>query len=207
VRRFPVAKVDVDTPYYVGEVNALCMEKPVYQLILGNIPGASDASHPDRDWKPGGNGKVGTQLPTSKFTDHSTSNTDHPIAKVHTEEEQQVRKKSVNEEIKDSKNANVHKSGTNTEVGMETQSQSAVKFQTLIQLLGWIMTLIWKNMMTVYTMHRAESRRHHDQPFNFEIDQRPLVMREDNRKHKIDLGYTTAGMKRQQIMKVFNQVT
>jgi len=41
-RRAPLAKVEVDTPYYKGLVEALCLKKPIYDLILGNIPGVLD---------------------------------------------------------------------------------------------------------------------------------------------------------------------
>ena len=50
VRRFPVACIQVDTPYYVGEVNALCMANPVYDLVIGNIQGARPADKPDPEW-------------------------------------------------------------------------------------------------------------------------------------------------------------
>ena len=39
-RCFPVAKIDIDTPYFVGSVEALCMESPLYDLVLGNVEGA-----------------------------------------------------------------------------------------------------------------------------------------------------------------------
>ncbi|XP_072022821.1 uncharacterized protein [Amphiura filiformis] len=51
IRRVPVAIIDVNTPYYVGEITALCMNNPVYDLILGNIPGVRDPSQPDTSWK------------------------------------------------------------------------------------------------------------------------------------------------------------
>ena len=50
VRRVPVAKIYVNTPYYVGDVEALCMDKPVYDLIIGNIPGVRDPGDPNTDW-------------------------------------------------------------------------------------------------------------------------------------------------------------
>ncbi|XP_062607411.1 uncharacterized protein LOC134269206 [Saccostrea cucullata] len=48
----PVAKVNVDTPYFVGEVNAWCLKAPLYPLIIGNIPHARDPHDPNKDWKP-----------------------------------------------------------------------------------------------------------------------------------------------------------
>ena len=38
--RFPTAFVRINTPYYKGTVKALCMENPVQELIVGNVPGA-----------------------------------------------------------------------------------------------------------------------------------------------------------------------
>jgi hypothetical protein len=39
----PVAMVEVSTPYYTRRVKALCMEKPIFDLIIGNIPGVEDS--------------------------------------------------------------------------------------------------------------------------------------------------------------------
>ena len=41
VRHFPVAYIEVDTPFFSGSTKALCMNKPVYDLIIGNIDGAT----------------------------------------------------------------------------------------------------------------------------------------------------------------------
>ena len=46
----PIAKIRVDTPYYVGEVNALCFREPICELIIGNIPGARDPDDPNSTW-------------------------------------------------------------------------------------------------------------------------------------------------------------
>ena len=48
-RKFPLAKVDVDTPYYTGLVEAMVMDNPVYDLILGNIPTVRKL--PDPAWR------------------------------------------------------------------------------------------------------------------------------------------------------------
>ena len=50
IRKVPVAIIHVDTPYNVGEITALCMNNPVYDLILGNIRGVRDPSQPDTSW-------------------------------------------------------------------------------------------------------------------------------------------------------------
>ena len=41
-KRFPTAFVDLDTPYFKGKAKALCMENPIQEIIIGNIPGALD---------------------------------------------------------------------------------------------------------------------------------------------------------------------
>ncbi|XP_071504639.1 uncharacterized protein [Diadema antillarum] len=51
-RRFQVARVRVDTPYLVGELDVLCMNNPVYPLILGNVQGVRNPGDPDCQWKP-----------------------------------------------------------------------------------------------------------------------------------------------------------
>ncbi|KAJ8044259.1 hypothetical protein HOLleu_11669 [Holothuria leucospilota] len=52
VRIVPVAKLYVSTPFYEGEVEALCMENPIYDLILGNITGCRDPNDVNANWKP-----------------------------------------------------------------------------------------------------------------------------------------------------------
>ena len=37
-------EVSIDTPYHKGEVLALCVEKPLVGLIIGNIPGANQST-------------------------------------------------------------------------------------------------------------------------------------------------------------------
>ncbi|XP_064651627.1 uncharacterized protein LOC135502607 [Lineus longissimus] len=46
----PMAAVAVDTPFYKGKVEAMCMEKPLYDIIIGNIEGAREPGDPDLDW-------------------------------------------------------------------------------------------------------------------------------------------------------------
>jgi len=42
VRRTPVAEIEIETPYYTGKVKAVCMHNPLYDVIIGNVPGVSD---------------------------------------------------------------------------------------------------------------------------------------------------------------------
>ena len=43
IRRFPIAKLQVDTPYLTGEIEAMCMKDPICDLVIGNLPGARKA--------------------------------------------------------------------------------------------------------------------------------------------------------------------
>ena len=40
LRRYPVAKIPLDTLYYIGEVEVTSMEDPICDLVIGNILGA-----------------------------------------------------------------------------------------------------------------------------------------------------------------------
>ena len=51
MRLCPVARINVSTPFYVGQLEALIMDNPVYDLIIGNITGARSADNPNLDWK------------------------------------------------------------------------------------------------------------------------------------------------------------
>ena len=44
--RVPVARVTVNTPYLVGDVDALCVNEPLYDLVIGNVPGLEDCLDP-----------------------------------------------------------------------------------------------------------------------------------------------------------------
>ena len=39
MKPYPTAVVDLDTPYYTGISKVLCMETPIQDVIIGNIPG------------------------------------------------------------------------------------------------------------------------------------------------------------------------
>ena len=52
--RLPVAKIHVDTPYLIGEVEALCADDSLYDLIIGNVDGAREPGDPDLGWEEGG---------------------------------------------------------------------------------------------------------------------------------------------------------
>ena len=46
-RRFPLARIQVNTPYFTGEVEAMCIENPLYDLIIGNVPAVSNIPDPE----------------------------------------------------------------------------------------------------------------------------------------------------------------
>ena len=49
-RKVPIAKIDIDTPYLEGQVEAQCLPDAVYDLIIGNVTGAKAADDPDPSW-------------------------------------------------------------------------------------------------------------------------------------------------------------
>ena len=50
-RKVPIAKIDIDTPYLKGQVEAQCLPDAAYDLIIGNVPGARAADDPDPSWQ------------------------------------------------------------------------------------------------------------------------------------------------------------
>lgn len=50
VRCVPEAVIEISTPYYSGKVSAKCLENPLYDLILGNVPGVRNVDSPDTQW-------------------------------------------------------------------------------------------------------------------------------------------------------------
>ena len=53
VRSLPVAAIVVDSPYFKGSTEAICMSKPIYDLILGNIPRVRERYSPGVNWDTG----------------------------------------------------------------------------------------------------------------------------------------------------------
>ena len=44
VRRTPLARISIDTIYYKGDVEAVCMRNPLYELIIGNMKGIKESA-------------------------------------------------------------------------------------------------------------------------------------------------------------------
>ncbi|KAK7106795.1 hypothetical protein V1264_018009 [Littorina saxatilis] len=50
---FSDGKDQIDTPDFTGEVEAVCLKKPLYDLLIGNIGGARRPDDPDFEWRMG----------------------------------------------------------------------------------------------------------------------------------------------------------
>ena len=37
-----MARVTVNTPYFIGDTEALCVKESLYDLVIGNVPGARE---------------------------------------------------------------------------------------------------------------------------------------------------------------------
>ena len=49
-KKVRMARNEVDTPYFVGKVDALCLREPLFDLIIGNIQGAGNSNDLDPNW-------------------------------------------------------------------------------------------------------------------------------------------------------------
>ena len=58
LRRAQLAKLVVNTPYYSGEVEALCIPDAIYDLFIGNIPNAREPNNPDPNWDTNDNSTI-----------------------------------------------------------------------------------------------------------------------------------------------------
>ena len=50
LKRAPMVKVEMDTPFYVGAVEALCLQDPLFDLIIGNVPAARRSEDSNPEW-------------------------------------------------------------------------------------------------------------------------------------------------------------
>ena len=48
--RVPIAKIKVDTLFYTGAVEAMCLKDPLFDLIIGNDPEARKPNDPNSEW-------------------------------------------------------------------------------------------------------------------------------------------------------------
>lgn len=61
-KQLPEAKVYVDSPFFRGTTLALCMEKPLYDVVLGNIDGVLYRTGFDMSHDPSGGAKLHEEL-------------------------------------------------------------------------------------------------------------------------------------------------
>ncbi|KAK3888653.1 hypothetical protein Pcinc_007378 [Petrolisthes cinctipes] len=45
LQKYPVAEIEVESPYFNGKTTAVCMPNPSYDLMTGNIPGSTSLCH------------------------------------------------------------------------------------------------------------------------------------------------------------------
>ena len=50
LKRAYIARINIGTPYYTGVVEALCLLDPLFDLIIGNVPGARRPDDPNPKW-------------------------------------------------------------------------------------------------------------------------------------------------------------
>ena len=63
-RNVPTAMVNIDSPFFRGEAEAMVMPMPIYDLIIGNVPGAREPDNPDLTWNPAKQHEVGHAVVT-----------------------------------------------------------------------------------------------------------------------------------------------
>ena len=49
LKKAPIAEIKVDTPYYRVVTQAICLRDPLFDLVIGNIPGARNPNNPVPD--------------------------------------------------------------------------------------------------------------------------------------------------------------
>ena len=50
LKRALIARIEVDTPFYTGTVEAKCKKDTLFDLIIGNAPGARKPNDPNPEW-------------------------------------------------------------------------------------------------------------------------------------------------------------
>ena len=46
LKEAPIAEIKLDTPYYTRVTQAICLRDPLFDLVIGNIPGARNPDVP-----------------------------------------------------------------------------------------------------------------------------------------------------------------
>ena len=85
IRKAPIAIVQLDTPYFIGSCEALCMPNPVYDIIIyRNISNVRHPQEPDPNWsKPETlNGNVSNEIISAVETRSQKLRQEKPIKKL-----------------------------------------------------------------------------------------------------------------------------
>ena len=71
-KQVELVKIHIDTPDYVGEVEAIFVLDALYDLLIGNIMGVREPKDPDTSWKvAGGNKKEDNMKEDNKKEDYN----------------------------------------------------------------------------------------------------------------------------------------
>ena len=130
VKCYPTAIIEIDSPFYKGKAKALCMEKPLHDLIIGNIDGAKlpmDIDFADAEV----DGTILSKQALNQMQDKKIS-----TEKVPTEHEKQKERRTdenendIEAEFAEMRNINVEQVDDNGEVEQRTKpSESWTKIK------------------------------------------------------------------------------
>jgi len=116
VKRYPTAMVELDTPYFSGRTKVLCMDNPVQDIIIGNIPGASGV-HPKL---------VNTKATVTPNKVNSTQLLHTGILKANRELSKAVPEPDINSEICLNTNTSTIDADTTTDMCAAVQTRAMV---------------------------------------------------------------------------------
>ena len=52
IKTFPVAEIEIDSPYFQGKIEAVCMPGSLCDVVIGNVEGAREPGDPNFEWEP-----------------------------------------------------------------------------------------------------------------------------------------------------------
>ena len=116
IKRYPTAMVELDTPYFNGKTKVLCMDNPVQDIIIGNIPGASGV-HPNL---------VNTKATVTPDKVDSAQSLHNGIPKANRELSKAVPEPVANSEIYLNTNTSAIDADTTTDVCAAVQTRAMV---------------------------------------------------------------------------------
>ncbi|XP_063959750.1 uncharacterized protein LOC135155081 [Lytechinus pictus] len=128
LRRFPTANVHISSPLFVGTIEALCIETPVFDVIIGDIEGVRSVSNPHPDWKMVVQGDDITQGHVRNVDSNGNSNSEDEIVEVHDDDITQGHVRNVDSNGNSNSEDEIVEvncdDGTNVGLAVQTRSQS-----------------------------------------------------------------------------------